>query len=640
MAGTLGRYRLIAELGRGGMGTVYLAVVRGPARFSKLMVVKQLRPDLAGDVSFTDMFLEEARLAARLHHPNIVQTNEVVCDAAEGHFIVMEYLEGASLKRVVGRLRARGEESARKVYARAILDVLTALQYAHNLKDFDGTPLNLVHRDVNPDNVLVLQTGEVKLLDFGIAKAADSTQETRVGMLKGKLHYMSPEQMAGDEIDGRGDIFAVGTMLWDALTGHRLWEGVKGLDIMTALAKGTIASPRSVRPDVPEELDRICVRALALRPADRYPDVSAFRADLERAWGADVMSNADLGATMAAEFLEEQERMRALIGEQLQSTDDAPGGSVPNLDAAGAGTPSLHTGVSSRGTQTRDALALQTSARPVSDVEPLPAREPRGTSWVAVLAFLGVGGLLFWALRTHVIIVNTAPTATAVPAGQDSSRGPEPSAETASAATLDRSPPTASASAAPADSAEARVPPRGRRWPRREAPAPPQLALAPRLSVPERSATSGPGNEGGSPASAQGSTALAAAAPTPEPAAVGAASAPAMGLPLAAPGAVPGPSMVRGSMPNDAVQAVIRAHSDDIQRCFDRAEMDQLYLKVHIAMSAAVGPDGHVQSVNTSADRDGTSRLQSCIQSAVQTWTFPQPAGGVPGHVARTFVLE
>ncbi|HZU83778.1 MAG TPA: serine/threonine-protein kinase, partial [Polyangiaceae bacterium] len=318
----LGRYRLIAELGRGGMGTVYLAALSGPARFSKVVVIKQLRPGFAEDPNLTSMFLEEARLAARLHHPNIVQTNEVVCDPEDGYFIVMEYLEGAALKRVVRRLRRHGDEPARSIYIAAILDVLGALQYAHALKDFDGKPMDLVHRDVNPANVVVTFGGQVKLVDFGIAKAADSAQETRAGILKGKLHYMSPEQMAGDRIDCRADLFAVGAMLWDALAGRKLWEGTSGLDVMTSLVRGNIPSPRSVNPDIGPDLERVCMRALAFRPEDRYPDAGSFHADLEHALGSARMPAGEIGAAIQSEFAEEQEHVRALIAEQLSLLND------------------------------------------------------------------------------------------------------------------------------------------------------------------------------------------------------------------------------------------------------------------------------------------------------------------------------
>src|SRR6185437_1077783 len=194
-ANTLGKYRLIAELGHGGMAEVYLAVVRGPAGFNKLVVIKQIRPQLAEDPEFLGMFLDEARLAARLSHPNVVQTNEV---GQEGnrYFIAMEYLEGQPLNRILHRLQKSGGLPL-GLHIKILSDVLAGLHHAHELADYDGTALEVVHRDVTPHNVFVTYEGQVKVVDFGIAKAAGRAGETRHGVIKGKAPYMAPEQAAG-----------------------------------------------------------------------------------------------------------------------------------------------------------------------------------------------------------------------------------------------------------------------------------------------------------------------------------------------------------------------------------------------------------------------------------------------------------
>src|SRR5215510_881712 len=193
----LGKYHLVAEIARGGMGVVYLAMVQGPGGFNKLVVVKELKPELVEEPTFLTMFLDEARLAARLSHPNIVQTNEVGSDGNRC-FMAMDYLDGRGLDRVRRRAHATGQDLSLPIHLRVICDMLAGLQYAHTLADFDGTPLAIVHRDVSPQNVFVTFDGHVKLLDFGIAKAVDSLHETRVGVLKGKVSYMSPEQARGD----------------------------------------------------------------------------------------------------------------------------------------------------------------------------------------------------------------------------------------------------------------------------------------------------------------------------------------------------------------------------------------------------------------------------------------------------------
>src|SRR5689334_22978828 len=267
-ANSLGKYRLIAELGHGGMAEVYLAVVRGPAGFNKLVVVKQIRPQLAEDPEFLTMFLDEARLAARLNHPNVVQTNEVGQEGRR-YFIAMEYLEGQPLNRIVNRTAKEGLLTP-ALYVRILIDALNGLHYAHELADFDGTPLMVVHRDMTPHNVFVTYSGQVKVVDFGIAKALGSSSETRTGVLKGKVAYMAPEQAMGEKVDRRADLFSVGVMLWEAATGKRLWKGVPDITILQRLLSGEVPSPRSIKPEVPEKLEAIIMKALSHQRDDRY----------------------------------------------------------------------------------------------------------------------------------------------------------------------------------------------------------------------------------------------------------------------------------------------------------------------------------------------------------------------------------
>ena len=205
-----GRYRLIAELGQGGMATVYLAVSVGTPGFRKLAVVKLLRPEIAVDQEFVQMFLDEARLCARLSHPNIVQTYDVGVDEV-GHLMAMEYLDGVSLHAAASKLGKTGGPLTFSMQARVLLDVLEGLRYAHELKDYDGRSLDIVHRDVTPHNIFVTFDGQVKLLDFGIAKAATSSVKTATGVIKGKLTYMAPEQARGVKGPDHGMEPAVGS---------------------------------------------------------------------------------------------------------------------------------------------------------------------------------------------------------------------------------------------------------------------------------------------------------------------------------------------------------------------------------------------------------------------------------------------
>ena len=310
---TIGRYRRLAELGRGGMATVYLAAARGPSGFTKLVVLKELRPDLAQDAEFRSMFLDEARLAARLNHPNVVQTYEVGEDG-DRQVIVMEYLEGQPLS------RARKVLPSPLVYF-ALSNVLTGLEHAHDLLDFQGKPLNVVHRDVSPHNIFVTYSGEVKLCDFGIAKAADSSAVTATGDMKGKLSYMAPEQARGEVVDARADLFAVGVVLWETATGRRLWHNMQDVQILAQLLGGSIPTPRSVDPTVPERLERICMRALAFEPDQRYATAAELQADLDAyitSLGLTPTRRA-LGEAVAQAFADDRARLKRVIEDQLRN---------------------------------------------------------------------------------------------------------------------------------------------------------------------------------------------------------------------------------------------------------------------------------------------------------------------------------
>src|SRR5688572_16530728 len=224
-----GRYHPIAELGQGGTANVFLACARGPSDFNKLVVLKVLKHELAHEHEFRSMFMNEARLAARLNHPNVVQTNEVM--EVDGRpVLVMEYLEGQTLSRILARSRdaARGGvEMPLTLHLRVMIDVLSGLHYSHELIDYDGTPLRVVHRDMTPHNVFVSYDGRVCILDFGIAKLTGlGVQATQTGVIKGKLRYMPQEQVLGLPLDRRADLFAVGVMLWEAAAREKMWRGL------------------------------------------------------------------------------------------------------------------------------------------------------------------------------------------------------------------------------------------------------------------------------------------------------------------------------------------------------------------------------------------------------------------------------
>jgi serine/threonine protein kinase len=326
----VGRYRLLGEMARGGMGIVYLAAAQGPAGFSKLVALKELRPDLVQDEDFLTMFLEEARMAARLNHPNIVQTNDV--DESNGrHFIAMEYLEGRSLYHVLKRFQPRGGFPQRMAVS-ILRDVLSALDYAHELTGFDGKPLGFVHRDISPHNVFLTFDGHTKVIDFGIAKARDSSLETKTGVLKGRANYMAPEQLTR-HADRRSDIFSVGAVLFEILSGRRLWQGMGEIEILAALTRGEIPSLAAVRPDTPPALLRVCQQALAARVEDRYATAAEMRDALDQhLWstgGAPRLR--DISDMMLQEYDAERQRMRGLVEASLLRLQSGDSGRLETL---------------------------------------------------------------------------------------------------------------------------------------------------------------------------------------------------------------------------------------------------------------------------------------------------------------------
>jgi serine/threonine-protein kinase len=263
-----GKYKLFASLGRGGMADVFLGVARGPAGFNKVVVLKKLRENRVDNPAFVDMFLDEARLAARINHPNVVHTYEIG-EGNDGYFISMEYLEGQSLHSVIKATRERGERLEPAFAAHVMAEVLNGLHHAHEMRDYDGTQLGIVHRDVSPHNLFITYDGQIKVLDFGIAKAALNNAHTQDGVVKGKFAYMAPEQATSDEIDRRCDVFAAGIVLWELLSGEKLFKG-DSAKVLFQLMSAPVVPPSTVNPSIPKELDAIAMKALERAPEMRF----------------------------------------------------------------------------------------------------------------------------------------------------------------------------------------------------------------------------------------------------------------------------------------------------------------------------------------------------------------------------------
>jgi serine/threonine-protein kinase len=383
------RYETLARIGRGGMAEVLLAATRTNG-VVKLSVLKCLWPELAEDADFLTMFLDEARLSARLNHPNVVQTYDVV--QHEGRLaIAMEYLDGQPLTSVLARL-AGSPELALGTRLRIVTKVLAGLEYAHALADYDGTPLELVHRDVSPHNVMVTYDGHVKLLDFGVAKTLAAAHQTRPGGIKGKLAYLAPEAIRGDRVDRRADIFSVGVLLWEIVAGRRLWgrrtEGVSGA---WRLATGECAPALPEDIDVPPALRAICSRALALDPAARFQTAAELGAALESV-GVDASDSQarHLGALVRRAFAGERAQRRALVEFHLRtpSSEREPSATFDyaTFELSHHGTTAPH--------ERRVADRRSAAATPPPVVEPAAVAPPRRRGIApAVLMTAGVAAL-------------------------------------------------------------------------------------------------------------------------------------------------------------------------------------------------------------------------------------------------------
>ena len=304
------QYRRLMLLGTGGMATVHLALAAGPSGFNRLVVVKAMRDELLENQDARAMFLDEARLCARLSHPNVVQVSEVV-DSPGGVMIVMEYLDGRPLS---GMYQA-GDRFTLPMRLRVVCEVLAGLHYVHELKDFEGEPLGLVHRDVSPHNVFATFDGRVKLLDFGIAKATFASEHTKTGVVKGKLTYMPAEQLRGQRVDRRSDIYSVGCILWEAIAGCRIWAKRPDKEIMASVLRGEIPHLSS-RVEVDPRLESIVTRATALDPEQRYASAQDMRLELEELLHTTApVSARDIGEFLSTAFTEARERRHAEVAQ-------------------------------------------------------------------------------------------------------------------------------------------------------------------------------------------------------------------------------------------------------------------------------------------------------------------------------------
>ncbi|HEY8088208.1 MAG TPA: serine/threonine-protein kinase [Polyangiaceae bacterium] len=416
----IGRYALYTEIASGGMATVYLGRQRGQAGFARTVAIKRLHPQHAKEPDFVAMFLDEARLAARIRHPNVVPTLDVV--ATEGElFLVMEYVQGESLARLLKASRHRKEDPPTRVVAAIVADVLHGLHAAHEATSEKGEPLGLVHRDVSPHNVLVGTDGVARVVDFGVAKAAGRIQTTREGQLKGKIAYMAPEQITG-VASRKTDVYAASVVLWEALTTRRLFTGENDANVMNQVMNAKIAPPSQHREGLEPVWDDIVLRGLERDEEKRWASAREMALEIESklqlaratevgAWVESlaheslVRRAADVTAVESASDVE-------LVPAEPESVGSAPSGSSLR--------PSVLEPAAGAGESTGSKLSVVSS--PLS-VAPGPKNRTRRT--VALVgAGAGVVGVLAWvaiAMRS-----SSPPPEAAKPAPSDIATIPAP----------------------------------------------------------------------------------------------------------------------------------------------------------------------------------------------------------------------
>ena len=467
----LGRYSVFAELASGGMASVYLGRMNGAVGFGRTVAIKRLHPHLARDPQFVSMFLDEARLAARVQHPNVVPTLDVVTESNE-LFLVLEYIKGETLSALLRAAKHAEVSIPIPVTLAIIVGLLNGLHAAHGAKDERGVDLHIVHRDVSPHNIMVGADGVARVLDFGVAKAASRLQTTRDGQIKGKISYMAPEQIGG-EATRQTDIYAAGVVLWEALATRRLFVGDNDAQLLHAVLVPKVEAPSAFNAGATPELDRIVMKAIAVDPAARFATAREMAEALDG-----CMRPAS--ANQVAEWLESMAsaslRARSGVVAEIESHSGDTGQSEvrkliefgPDALLTGESGPRLpgKSLSSSSGVVTADAIPAPQatgSAVTIASVSITPRAAGSSRSWMLVLG----GALLVGALGGAIIVVARSPSSAAAPANsarttatspetsgvrpQDPPPAPAPpiASESASSTPTATAPPASATAAAP-----------------------------------------------------------------------------------------------------------------------------------------------------------------------------------------------
>ena len=404
----IGRYVLYDRIASGGMAAVYLGRLAGAVGFTRTVAIKRLHPQFAADPDFVTMFLDEARVAARIQHPNVVPTLDVVATGGE-LFLVMEYIRGEPLSQLVKRTASRMEKIPPRVVAGLVSGALQGLHAAHEAHDESGKPLEIVHRDVSPQNIIVGVDGTPRVLDFGVAKAEGKFHSTRGGEIKGKILYMSPEQLEADAVDRTTDVYAMGLVLFELLTGKRMFAKSQDMTSLGKILRNELVMPSSIDPEL-APWDAIVAKASAGRCEDRYPTARAMAIEVEKVCGiASAVEMADWVEQNAGPQLKERAQRVAEIESGRAQVNRQEIEAALRNELLGEGSAKSE----------RTAGSQVSHAIDPAEIDFRPKSKARKVVPLALLACVVIGGAIFFVKRNDPVAAATPPpppaTTTAAP---------------------------------------------------------------------------------------------------------------------------------------------------------------------------------------------------------------------------------
>jgi len=688
------KYLLVGEIAQGGMGELFLGVHQGSEGFSKVVVVKRMVSHLMKNAEFVQMFIDEARLAARLEHPNIVKTYEFG-DHEGQYYTVMEFLAGEDLRRMLNKLRTPPHRRLSLPLAvHIVAQICNGLHFAHVLTDLEGNPLNLVHRDVNPANVIVTYAGEVKIIDFGVAKVRTTTRKTLAGVIKGKIAYMSPEHILARKVDRRSDVFSTGIILWEMLMGRPLFARDCDAATMYAVMNDPIPRPSQERPEIPPELDAIVARALSRTPSERFATAEDMRAALDRI--AATLPRCDghtIGRMMEKVFGDSRAQAKRSITQSRSLAHN-----VALVMKTTATLPIVAPPTSSSSTSALPIVALPTIPTPAARRRRWLVIDHTIASLCGVAAIFAFGSWIGTSSLTSALSPPRieAPLEPAAAPGMDLASPPAASPPAVKQPTPPRS---RTVAAIPLQGAltletypnalvylDGRTIEHGSFWRRPLASGPHELVVKLpgrppvkrsisivadretklKIEVVQRTADAAtsaatpppPPDRAVVVSNNTGDQRQAAVKAPPRPQGSAASApwsrkpAPGHPLPPAAPAVEatgsegtsaesPAPPAVKQpSLDVRAVRAAVRSQIGPLQQCYERAKMDDASLRGSVTAHILVATNGSVAKVQISRSTLSAPEVEGCITREITRWHLPRPSGGGAVAFLYPFVFD